>query len=64
MKRLYRSRTDKKLGGVFGGVAELYDIDPSLLRLVAVFLDLVTGIVPLLVTYIAAWVIIPKGPKA
>lgn len=62
MKRLYRSQTDKKIAGIFGGIAELYDIDPSVLRLVMVFLGLATAIFPLLVTYLAGWIIIPKGP--
>jgi phage shock protein PspC (stress-responsive transcriptional regulator) len=64
MKRLYRSRTDKKIAGIFGGIAEMYDVDPSVLRLVMVFLGLGTGIVPLLMTYLVGWMIIPKGPVA
>ena len=64
MKRLYRSQTDKKIAGIFGGISEMYDVDPSVLRLVMVFLGLGTGIVPLLVTYIVGWMIIPKGPVA
>ncbi len=62
MKRLYRSQTDKKIAGIFGGIAEMYDMDPSVLRLVMVFLGFATGIVPLLVTYVVGWIIIPKGP--
>ncbi len=62
MKRLYRSQTDRKIAGIFGGIAELYDIDPSLLRLVMVLLSFGTGIVPLLITYVVGWIIIPKGP--
>jgi phage shock protein C len=62
MKRLYRSRTDKKIAGIFGGMGEIYGIDPTLLRLGAVFLALVTAIVPLIVVYLVGWAIIPKGP--
>ena len=62
MKRLYRSQTDKKIAGIFGGIAELYNIDPSVLRLVMVFLGASTGILPLLITYLVGWIIIPKGP--
>jgi phage shock protein PspC (stress-responsive transcriptional regulator) len=40
----------------------MYDVDPSVLRLVMVFLGLGTGILPLLVTYLVGWIIIPKGP--
>ncbi len=47
------------IAGVLGGVAETFNLDSSLLRLGAVFLCLITGIVPLLVTYLVAWIIIP-----
>ena len=62
MKRIYRSRTDKKVAGIFGGIAELYDLDPSLLRLLAVFVGVATGLLPLFITYLVGWFIIPKGP--
>ena len=60
MKKLYLSTTDKKILGVCGGIAETYDIDPTLLRLVLVFLTLVTFVAPLVVTYIVAGVIMPR----
>ena len=62
MKRLYRSPTDKKVAGIFGGLGELFSIDPTLLRLAAVFICLATGLLPLIVAYIVGWIIIPKGP--
>ncbi|MBI1955575.1 MAG: PspC domain-containing protein [Acidobacteria bacterium] len=62
MKRLYRSQTDKKLAGIFGGVSEIYETDPSLLRLLFLFLGIATGVFPLLITYLVGWMIIPKGP--
>jgi len=62
MKRLYRSSTDRKIAGIFGGLGEVYAIDPTLLRLGAVFLALATGLVPMVVAYIVGWVIIPRGP--
>ena len=62
MKRIYRSQTDKKVAGIFGGIAEVYHLDPSLVRLVAVFVGVATGVFPLLITYLVAWYIIPKGP--
>lgn len=61
-KRLYRSRTDKKIAGIFGGMGEVYLVDPTLLRLGAVFLGLITAIVPLIVVYLIGWIIIPKSP--
>jgi phage shock protein C len=62
MKRLYRSRTDKMAAGISGGMGELYDIDPTLIRLGLVFLGLATAIMPLLVAYIVGAIIIPSWP--
>jgi phage shock protein PspC (stress-responsive transcriptional regulator) len=64
VKRLYRSQTDKKLAGIFGGLGEIYSVDPTLLRLVAVFLALCTGIVPFVVAYVVGWIIVPKASAA
>ena len=60
MKRLYRSVSDKKIAGIFGGMGEVYSIDPTLLRLGAVFLGIATGLLPLIVAYLVGWIIIPK----
>ena len=60
--KLYLSKTDKKIFGVCGGIAEYFDVDPTVLRLVAVFLALVTAIFPVVITYMIAWIIIPKRP--
>jgi len=60
MKKLYLSKTDKKIFGVCGGIAETYDIDSTIVRLVIVFLTLVTFVAPLVVTYIVAGVIMPR----
>ena len=59
-ERIFRSRTDRILGGVCGGIAERYDWDPVWVRLITVLLVLVTGVFILL--YLAAWVIIPLEP--
>lgn len=59
MKRLYRSETDKMLGGVCGGLAAYFGIDSTLIRLAAAFLMLVSfGTVFL--AYIIALIIVPK----
>lgn len=56
-KRLYKSRDDKMICGVCGGIAEYFDVDPTLVRLGTVLLGCSgTGIV----FYIAAAVIIPE----
>ncbi len=56
-RRLYRSRTEKMLGGVCGGLAELLDIDPTIVRLVFVLLALWGG--GGLLIYIILWLIAP-----
>ena len=63
MKRLYLSKTDKKILGVCGGIGETYDIDPTLVRLILVFLCLASAILPVIFTYFVAWLIIPPKPK-
>ena len=60
MKKLYRSRSDRKIGGVCGGLAEYMKIDPTLVRLVAVCLVIFAGTG--LLAYIIAWVIVPDQP--
>ncbi|MFB6241371.1 MAG: PspC domain-containing protein [Candidatus Nanosalina sp.] len=56
-RRLYRSETDRMLGGVCGGLAEVYDLDPALIRLLTVLL-IFSGVSPLL--YLIAWLVIPS----
>ncbi len=63
MKRLYRSRKHKSVSGVFGGLAEMYDVDPTIVRLAFVFITLATGVLPALIFYIIAALIIPLEPK-
>jgi len=62
-RRLYRSRRDSILGGVAAGVADYFDMDPSIVRVVWAVLALVTGGI-FLVLYIVMWIIVPEGPSA
>lgn len=59
-ERLYRSQTDKVFGGVAGGLAEYFDIDVVLARVVFVLLALFGGSGGLI--YIVLWIAIPKRP--
>ena len=59
-KKLYRSRDNVMIGGVCGGLAEYYSIDPSLVRL-ATFLLVFPGGLSFW-AYIVAWIIIPNKP--
>ena len=61
MKKLYLSDTDKKLGGVCGGLGEYFEKDPTLFRLLFVLVTLCWGAGILL--YLIMWLVIPKKPK-
>ena len=63
MTRLYRSKTNRKVAGLCAGVGEMLDVDPTIVRLVTVLLLFITGIIPLLLTYIIAWWIVPDKPQ-
>ena len=61
-KKIFLSDTNKKVGGVCGGIGEYFNIDPTLVRLIWVVITLMTwgtGIV----AYLIAWMIIPQYPK-
>ena len=62
MRKLYISKKDRKIFGFCGGIGETYDIDPTLVRLVVVFLCFATAILPVVLTYLAAWIIVPEKP--
>ena len=59
-ERLYRSRDDRMLFGVAGGMAEWLDLDPAIVRLVWALLILAGGVGLLL--YIVAAIVIPEAP--
>ena len=62
MKRLYRSRENKLIGGVLAGLAEHFNQHPTLWRLGFIIVLLITGLMPFVLVYLIAWVIIPEQP--
>ena len=59
MKRLYRSKTERVLGGVCGGIGVHLDVDPIIIRIVWVILTCLSlGIG--IVAYIVCWILIPE----
>jgi len=62
MRRIYLSKTDRKIAGICGGIGETYDVDPTLIRLGLVFLCLVTAIIPVTLTYLIGWLVISEKP--
>ncbi len=59
-KKLYRSRTERQIAGICGGLAEYFDLDPLLVRVVVAALALANGVGFLF--YILAWLFIPEAP--
>ena len=60
-KRFYLSERDKKIGGACGGIAEYFDIDPLLVRVLFLVSILEIGVG--LFTYIALWLLAPRNPN-
>ena len=58
-QRLTRTIQDKMLGGVCGGLAKYFKLDPTLVRLGSVFLSIISAAFPGLLIYIIMWIIVP-----
>lgn len=63
MKKLYKSEKSKIFGGVIGGLGEYFDVDPLLFRVIWLLVVIFTGIVPGVVAYLFALIIIPRKPS-
>ncbi len=59
-KKLYRSKKDKIIAGICGGIGEYFDIDANLVRVIAAVVCLTP---PGILAYIVAWLIIPQKPE-
>ena len=59
-QRLYRSRDERMLAGVSGGLAQFFSIDPTIIRLIFVVLAIMGG--PGLLIYIIMWIVVPEEP--
>jgi phage shock protein C len=60
-RKLYRSRTDRKLAGVCGGLAQYLNVDATVVRVVFIVLAVLGGAaIPI---YLAMWVIVPYEPE-
>ncbi|MCY7783380.1 MULTISPECIES: PspC domain-containing protein [unclassified Bacillus (in: firmicutes)] len=60
MNQLYRSEKNKKIAGVIGGLAEYFNWDASLLRVITVILAIMTSVFPVLLIYIIWIYIVPS----
>jgi phage shock protein C len=62
-KKLIRSRAERKIAGVCAGLAQYFELDVLLVRILCVFITLASGICPGVVTYLLAWIIVPSEPE-
>ena len=62
MKKLYRSRTDRKIEGVCGGIAKYFNCDVTIIRLLWVIVSLFSASIPGLLIYIICALVIPEEP--
>lgn len=60
-KKLYKSATDKKIDGVCAGIAEFFDVDPTLIRAGFVLATFLSGIFPGVFAYVVLALIIPRN---
>ena len=63
-KKLYRSRIDRMIGGVCGGLGKYLGLDGTILRLIAVVLMVLTGVIPGVIAYLILMLIVPLEPAA
>ncbi|NGX35175.1 MAG: hypothetical protein K1060chlam1_01547 [Candidatus Anoxychlamydiales bacterium] len=64
MRKLYRSRSNKKIAGVLGGLGDYWKIDPTIVRLIFLVIFFLTAIFPFLIVYIIAAIVIPIEPAS
>lgn len=62
-KRLYRSRDDRMVAGVCGGIAEYLGLDPTLVRVGYVLLSVLTVAFPGILAYLILMIVIPERPR-
>ena len=62
--KMQRCRFDKKIAGVCGGLGRYFSIDPTVIRLLAIFLTTLSGLLPGIVIYGIFALVMPLGPKA
>lgn len=59
-KKLYRSKDDKKITGLCGGIAQYFGVDSGLIRAIVVLVSVFTAFVPALIVYFVIAFVIPE----
>jgi phage shock protein C len=60
-KALRRSRTNRMIAGVVGGLAEYWSLDPTLARVIFVVVSILSAAFPGILVYAILWLVIPEG---
>ncbi|RJP43854.1 PspC domain-containing protein [Candidatus Parcubacteria bacterium] len=61
MKKLYRSRENRVLAGIIGGLGEYFNVDPVILRLAWLLIVVSTGVLPGVIAYLIGILVVPKA---
>ena len=64
MKKLFRSKNEKLISGVCGGIATYFNVDPTVVRFIWVVVSLISASIPGVLIYIIGTFIIPEEPDA
>jgi len=63
-KKLYRSSKQRMIAGICGGLAEYFEMDVTILRLLFVAISLLSVLIPMVIFYIIAWIIVPEEEQS
>jgi len=61
MKKLHRSNKNRMIAGVCGGIAEYFDFDPTVVRIVYVLVSVISVAFPGILFYLLMWIIMPQA---
>lgn len=62
-RRLYRSRDERMIAGVCGGLAEWLGWDPTIVRVLYVVVSVVSAAFPGILAYLLLWILVPRAPR-
>jgi len=63
-KRLKRTRNDRFIAGVCGGLAKYMDVDPTIVRLIFALATFFTVVFPGIIIYLIMWIVMPKESES
>lgn len=63
MRRLYKSKENKIIAGIIGGIGEYFNVDPVILRVIWIVVVAFTVFVPGIIVYLIAVFVVPDKPK-